>query len=201
MKKICVLASGAGTNLEAILKAAAAGKISGQVVLVISDREEAKALERARKRKIETLFLNPKDYKTRLDYDLALKEAINKAGADLVVLAGFMRFLSKEFVESFPNKIVNIHPSLLPAFPGVNSVAEALDYGVKVTGCTVHFVDEGMDTGPIILQEAVPVIKSDTAQTLLERIHAKEYRLYPHAIDLFCRGKLKIIGRRCEIAE
>ena len=199
MKNIAVLASGVGSNLEAILEAVERGEVAGRVVLAISDQVEAAALEKARGHRIKALFLNPKNYNSREEYDQALFDQLKKTQVDLVVLAGFMRLLSTYFIRSFPLQIMNIHPSLLPAFPGLDGVEQALNYGVKVTGCTVHFVDEGLDSGPIILQEAVPVIQNETIMTLQQRIHAAEHRLYPIAIDLFCRGKLQVEGRRCFI--
>lgn len=199
MKNIAVLASGVGSNLEAILEAVERGEVAGQVVLVISDQGEAAALEKARERQIKALFINPKNYNSREEYDQALFDQLKKTQVDLVVLAGFMRLLSTHFIRSFPLQIMNIHPSLLPAFPGLDGVEQAFNYGVKVTGCTVHFVDEDLDSGPIILQEAVPVIQNETIKTLQQRIHAAEHRLYPIAIDLFCRGKLQVEGSRCFI--
>ena len=201
MKRIAVLASGQGTNLEAILKAAKSGEIAGRVELVISDRRKARALEIARRWGVKALFINPADYRDRNTYDAAVVKELQRAAIDLVVLAGFMRLLSAAFVRQYPLRIMNIHPSLLPAFPGTNGVEQALAYGVKVTGCTVHFVDEGLDSGPVILQEAVPVLPDDTVETLHQRIHAVEYRLYPRAIDLFCRDKLIVEGRRCLIVD
>ena len=201
MKRIAVLASGRGTNLEAILEAAERGEIAGEVALVISDQKEAQALQRAERRGIKNLFMDPRNYKGREQYDRAIVEQLQEDRIDLVALAGFMRLLSPLFVKAFPMQIMNIHPSLLPAFPGLDGVEQAFHYGVKVTGCTVHFVDEGLDTGPIILQEAVPVIQEDTVETLHQRIHASEYRLYPTAIDLFCQDKLKVEGRRCMIID
>ncbi len=201
MKHIAVLASGKGSNLEAILEAVERGAIAGKVVLVISDRADAQALKRAEKRKIKSLFIDPKKYNGREAYDRALIEEIKAAQIDLVVMAGFMRLLSPLFVRTFPLQIMNIHPSLLPAFPGTDGVEQAFEYGVKVTGCTVHFVDEGLDSGPVIVQEAVPVIQRETVNTLQQRIHAAEHRLYPIAIDLFCREKLLVEGRRCYIIE
>ncbi len=201
MKRIVVLASGRGTNLEAILEAVKSGDIAGEVALVISDQAQAQALQRAERWKVKALYINPKDYGSRDQYDQALVEQLKQEKIDLVVLAGFMRLLRPLFIRAFPLQIMNIHPSLLPAFPGLNGVGDALNYGVKVTGCTVHFVDEGLDSGPVILQEAVPVIQEDTAETLHQRIHASEYRLYPTAIDLFCREKLKVEGRRCMIID
>ncbi len=201
MKQIAVLASGRGSNLEAILEAERRGELSGQVVLVISDRRDALALEKAERAGVKALFLDPEDYDGRESYDQALIDQLKSAGIGLVVLAGFMRLLSPLFVRSFPQQILNIHPSLLPAFPGTDGVEQAFAHGVKVTGCTVHFVDEGLDSGPIILQEAVPVIQRETVRTLQERIHGAEHRLYPTAIDLFCRDRLKVEGRRCYIIE
>lgn len=201
MKKIAVLASGRGTNLEAILEAEKRGAIAGRVELVISDRSAAPALEKAERSGVRTLFLNPREYAGRESYDRALVDELKAARIDLVALAGFMRLLSAHFVSVFPLQILNIHPSLLPAFPGTDGVEQAFAYGVKVTGCTVHFVDEGLDSGPIILQEAVPVIQKESVKTLHERIQAVEHRLYPTAIDLFCRDRLKVEGRRCYIVE
>lgn len=201
MKRIAVLASGQGTNLDVILQAVERGSVAGKVVLVLSDREEAPALERARRRGIKSLYTNPRLFGHRAEYDAALVQALRSEDVELVILAGFMRLLSPVLVDAFPQQILNIHPSLLPAFPGTDGVEQALAYGVKVTGCTVHFVDEGLDSGPIILQEAVPVIQQDTLETLRRRIHAAEYRLYPRAVDLFCRGKLIVEGRRCRIID
>lgn len=201
MKKIAVLASGRGTNLEAILEAVENEEIAGRVVLVISDQADAQALARAERRGVEALFIDPKKYGSREEYDRHLVQKLKAAAVDLIALAGFMRLLSPFFVRAFPMQIMNIHPALLPAFPGVDGVEQALNHGVKVTGCTVHFVDEGLDTGPIILQEAVPVLQKDSVQTLHERIHAVEHRLYPTAIDLFCCDKLRVEGRRCYIVD
>ncbi len=199
MKRIAVLASGEGTNLQAILEAAELGEISGEVVLVISDRKEAPALERARRRGVRALFMDPRACRGREEYDRALAAELRERRVDLVALAGFMRLLSPHLVQAFPMRMMNVHPSLLPSFRGMIGAQQALDYGVKVTGCTVHFVDEGLDTGPVILQEAVPVLQDDTVETLQARIHALEHRLYPRAIELFCRGKLRVEGRRCFI--
>ncbi len=166
MKKLAVLASGQGTNLEAILGAIDQGIIAAEVGLVISDRQKAPALARGRRRGIESRYIDPRPYGDREEYDLKLLEVLRQEQVDLVVLAGFMRLLSPALVNEFKLKIMNIHPSLLPAFPGLKAVEQALDYGVRVSGCTVHFVDKGLDSGPVILQEAVPVLQSDTAETL-----------------------------------
>lgn len=201
MKRVAVLASGFGSNLEAILEAQSRAEIQGKVVLVISDRRDAKALERAEKRGIKNLFIDPRSYGGRENYDLALAEVLKSEEVDLIVLAGFMRLLTPYFVKSFPLKIINIHPSLLPSFPGTDGIEQAYAYGVKISGCTVHFVDEGLDSGPIILQESVPLIQEESIKTLKQRIQALEHRLYPIAIDLFCREKLQVKGRRCYIVE
>lgn len=199
MKRIAVLASGEGTNLQAILEAADRGEISGEVALVASDRERAPALERARRHGVRALYLDPRACGSREEYDRALAAVLQESRIELVALAGFMRLLSPHLVQAFPMRIMNIHPSLLPSFRGMIGAQQALDYGVKVTGCTVHFVDEGLDTGPIILQEAVPVLQGDNVETLQARIHALEHRLYPRAIELFCLDKLRVEGRRCFI--
>ena len=202
MKNIAVLASGEGTNLEAILEAGERGDIkNGRVVIVVSDRERAPALDRARRRGIKAVYIDPAGYSKRQDYDLCLVSIFKEESIDLVVLAGFMRLLSPSFIKAFPMKIMNIHPALLPAFSGTNGIEQAFEYGVKVTGCTVHFVDEGLDSGPVILQEAVPVIQYESINTLEDRIHAVEHRIYPVAIGLFCRDKLEVKGRRCYISD
>lgn len=195
--RLAVLASGYGSNLQAILDAIERKEIDGRVEIVISDVEGAYALERARKHGIESVYINPREYKKREDFDRVLAGLLQERQIDLVVLAGYMRLLSPLFVETFRGRIMNIHPSLLPAFPGLNGVKKALSYGVKVSGCTVHFVDEGLDSGPIILQEAVPVFDEDTEESLHERIHRVEHRLYPKAIQLFIEHKLRLEGRRC----
>ncbi|MCL5981311.1 MAG: phosphoribosylglycinamide formyltransferase [Firmicutes bacterium] len=202
MKRIAVLASGQGSNLQAIMDAVESGRISGAAItLVLSDRKSAFALERARQRNITTACFNPRNYASREEYDRDLVAYLEEQQIDLVVLAGFMRLLTPYFVLAFQNKILNIHPALLPAFPGKNGVADALAYGVKVTGCTVHFVDEGLDTGAIILQEALPVRDDDTAESLHQRIHVLEHRLYPRAINLWVNDKIELQGRRCLISE
>lgn len=199
-KRIVVLASGSGSNLQAILEAIDRGEIrDAEVVLVVSDRKEAYALERARQRKIPTKHLRAKDFTSREEFDREVVRCLEEVQADLVVLAGYMRLITPVFLSAFQQPILNIHPSLLPAFPGGHGVADALAYGVKVSGCTVHFVDEGMDTGPILLQEAVPVYDDDTVEVLHERIRQLEHKLYPKAINLWTQGKIKLIGRRCVI--
>lgn len=200
MKKIAVLASGSGTNLQAIIDAVVNGSITGaEVALVVSDKKDAFALARAQQHHIPTKYFSRKLFITREKYDQAIITYLQAKQIDLVVLAGYMRLVTPLFVAAFPQRIMNIHPALLPAFPGTQGVADALNYGVKVTGCTVHFVDEGMDTGPIILQEAIPVNDHDTTESLHQRIQGLEHKLYPQAINLWLQGKLKIEGRRCLI--
>lgn len=199
--RLAVLASGNGSNLQAIIDAANREEISGSVAVVFSDKEESFALERARRHGIEALFLNPGHYSHREAYDSDVVYLLREREIELVILAGFMRLLSPHFVEQYRGRIMNIHPALLPSFPGVDGVKQALRYGVKVSGCTVHFVDEGLDTGPIILQEAVNVYDNDTEESLQERIHEVEHRLYPRAVQLFIEGRLRVQERRCFIDE
>ncbi|HHT45887.1 MAG TPA: phosphoribosylglycinamide formyltransferase [Firmicutes bacterium] len=199
--KLAVLASGNGSNLQAIIDGTEKGEIDARVVLVISDKKDAYALERARKHRIEACYLDPKKYAGREDYDRAVISLIKERDVGLVILAGYMRLLSPVFISAFPGRIMNIHPSLLPSFPGLEGVGQALRYGVKVSGCTVHFVDENLDTGPVILQEAVPVYDNDTEESLHQRIHDVEHRLYPKAIQLFVKGKISLEGRKCIIHE
>jgi len=199
--KLGVLASGSGTNLQAIIDACESGEVSAEVVLVVSNVPDAYALERARKHNIKTVFIDMKNFKSRQDYDKELVSILKENQVDLVVLAGYMLLVGSEFVRSFKGRIMNIHPALLPSFPGTHGVKDALDYGVKVSGVTVHFVDEGLDTGPIILQEAVAVMENDTVESLHGRIHQAEYRIYPAAIKLFAEGRLKIEGRKVRILE
>lgn len=196
-----VLASGSGTNLQAIIDAAEAGKIAARVAVVISDKKDAYALTRAKKHKITHFFVDLSSFPSRAEYDRHLISLLREHKVDLVVLAGYMLLVGPEFVRAFPHRIMNIHPALLPSFPGTHGVADALKYGVKISGVTVHFVDEELDTGPIILQEAVSVLDDDTEETLHQRIHQVEYKLYPLAIKLFAEGKLRVEGRRVRIEE
>ncbi|HKT12873.1 MAG TPA: phosphoribosylglycinamide formyltransferase [Terriglobia bacterium] len=195
MKNIGILLSGRGSNFEAIARNAAAGKIPGRIALVVSNREQAPGLERARQMGLNTLFIPPKGVE-RDAYDGKVVAALKEAQVDLVCLAGFMRILSPVFIRAFPGRILNIHPALLPAFPGLDAQKQALDYGVKFTGCTVHIVDEGMDTGPIVLQAVVPVLNDDTVETLSARILKEEHRIYSEAVCLMLEDKVRIDGRR-----
>lgn len=194
--RVGVLASGRGTNLQALLDAAARPDYPAEVVVVVSDREAAPALERARRAGVPAVHVNPKDYGDRDAYDAAVTRVLEAHGVGLVCLAGYLRILGPAFVRTWAGRVMNIHPSLLPAFRGLHAQRQALEYGVKVTGATVHFVDEGVDTGPIILQATVPVLPDDTEETLAARILAEEHRLYPEAVRLFAEGRLELRGRR-----
>jgi phosphoribosylglycinamide formyltransferase-1 len=196
MLALAVLASGRGSNLQSILDACTRPRFPARVVVVISDRERAPALDRARAAGVEALWVNPKDFADREAFDLALVLELERRGVGLACHAGFMRMLSPAYVRALAGRALNIHPSLLPAFPGLHAQRQALEHGVKVSGATVHFVDEGMDTGPIVLQAAVPVEPADTEETLSARILAQEHRIYPEAIRLFAEGRLHIQGRR-----
>ncbi len=188
--KLAVLASGRGTNLQALIDAFRGGDKNVEIVLVLSDNPGAKALERAKKHDIPTCVVERKNFGSRAEFDDALADAIQKSGAKLVALAGFMRILSGRFLSRFPDRVINIHPALLPSFPGLDAQKQALEHGVKITGATVHFVDEGVDTGPIILQAAVPVAKDDTVESLSARILEQEHIIYPEAITLIASGKI-----------
>ncbi len=193
---IAVLASGRGSNLQAILDAIKAQTLDAQVMVVLSDKPDAKALDRARAEGIEAYYINPKAYADKAAYEKALLEHIVPYNCALICLAGYMRILSPYFVQHAPCRIMNIHPSLLPSFPGLHAHQQALDYGVKYSGCTVHFVDEGVDSGSIIFQEIVDVLPDDTEDTLAERILVKEHQVYPKAIQMFAEGRLSFDGRR-----
>jgi phosphoribosylglycinamide formyltransferase-1 len=194
------MASGRGTNLQSILDAIAAGRLDAKIALVLSDREDAQALDRARAAGVPARHLNPKAFPTREAHDAAAADLLRGAGVELVALAGYMRLITRALLDAFPDRIINIHPSLLPAFTGLNAQRQALEYGVKLAGCTVHFVTEGVDSGAIILQAAVPVRDDDTEAALAERILAEEHRLLPEALQLYAEGRVSIEGRRVRIA-
>lgn len=195
-----VLASGRGSNLQAILDAIAQGRLSATVVLVAGDREDAQAVERARAAGIPCVVVSPKHFPTRDAYDAEIARILREAGAEVVVLAGYLRIVTNRLLHAFPQRVINIHPSLLPAFPGLHAQRQALAHGVKVSGCTAHFVDEAVDSGAIILQAAVPVLEDDTETSLAERILAEEHRILPQALQLYAEGRLTIQGRRVLIA-
>ena len=196
MKALGILISGRGSNLQAIIDAVAEGRLDARIAIVISNRAAAAGLERAARAGIETCVLSHRDFSTREDYDRALAGELRQCGVDVVCLAGFMRLLSATFVEAFPHAILNVHPSLLPAFPGVDAQRQALEHGVKVTGATVHLVTPELDGGPIVVQAAVPVLDDDTVETLSARILVEEHRIYPQAIATVLRGDWHVEGRR-----
>ena len=193
---IVALISGRGSNLHAIIKGIEEGKIDAKISLVISNKKNAKGLDIAKSYGIETLFLNPKDYKDRKEYDKKLAEVISQKNPDLIVLAGYMRILSPEFIDTFEGKIVNIHPSLIPAFQGLHAQKQAIEFGSKFSGCTVHFVTKDLDNGPIIVQAVVPVLPEDTEETLSQRILKFEHRIYPQAIKWIADNRVNINGRK-----
>ena len=196
--RLGVLGSGKGSNFAAIADAIAAGKIPAETAIVLSDVENAGILSLARDRQITAAFVPPGKFRTKLDEEAerAFVKALQDARVDLVVLAGFMRVLKGDFLRAFEGRIVNIHPSLLPSFPGLEAWKQALDHGVKVAGCTVHYVDAGVDSGAIIGQQTVPVLDGDTAETLHQRIHAAEYQLYPECVGAIARGEILVQGRK-----
>lgn len=193
-----MLGSGKGSNFVAIADAVAAGQISAEIAIVLSDVESAGILTHARERKLRAQFIPPGQFRTKLDEDAerTFVTALQAAKVDLVVLAGFMRVLKGDFLRAYEGRIVNIHPSLLPSFPGLEAWKQALDHGVKVTGCTVHFVDAGVDAGAIIGQQTVPVLDRDTPEALHQRIHAAEHELYPKCVAALARGDISVSGRR-----
>lgn len=194
--RIAVFISGRGSNFTAIHDAILAGKINAEIVLVFSNKEDAPGLKIARERNLETLFLNPKDSPDRDAYDKEVIKEVKKREADLICLAGYMRILTPLFCDEFKNRMMNIHPALLPSFPGLHVQKKALDWGVKYSGATVHFVTPDVDMGPIILQAVVPVLQDDTEDILSERILKDEHKIYPEAVRLFFEGKLEVKGRR-----
>jgi phosphoribosylglycinamide formyltransferase-1 len=200
-QKLGVLCSGRGTDLQSIMDAIDRGEVAAEIAVVLTDKPDAFALERAAKAGIKAVCVNRKQFDGRESFEQALVGQLQAAGVTLVVLAGFMRILTPYFVRQYAGRIMNIHPALLPSFPGAHAHRDVLAYGVKVSGCTVHFVDEGTDSGPIILQAAVPVLDGDTEETLGARVLEQEHIIYPRAIQLYCEGKLEINGRHVHIVE
>lgn len=198
-KRIAVFASGFGSNLQALINYGRKNDLNGDIVLVFSNNKNAYALKRAKKNKIKTGFMDPSSYTTREHYDAQIIRLLEKEKIDLVVLAGYMFILSHDFVNKFKNRILNIHPALLPSFKGAHGIKDAFDYGVRVTGVTVHFVDEGLDSGPIILQEALVIEQDETMEELEEKIHKIEHKIYPVAVKYFCEDRLKLDGRKVKI--
>lgn len=194
--RIAIFLSGRGSNFMAIHDAILDGKINAEIALVFSNKKEAPGLRIARERNLETLYLNPKEFPSREDYDEAIIQEIKKKKVDLICLAGYMKILTPLFCNTFQNKIINIHPALLPSFPGLHVQQKAIDWGVRHSGATVHFVTADVDMGPIILQAVVPVLQDDTEETLSERILKEEHKIYPEAVKLYFDGRLEVMGRR-----
>lgn len=198
--RVAVLASGRGSNLQAIIDAIETGRVQAQIVAVISNKKDAIALERARKHGLLDIFVDPKPYAGRPDsreaYDRSLLEILQQHEVELVLLAGYMKIVTTVLVNAYANRMMNIHPSLLPSFPGLDVQKKAIDWGCKLAGCTVHFVTEGVDEGPIIIQAAVPILDDDTPETLAARILVQEHKIYPRAVQLFAEGRLRVDGRR-----
>lgn len=203
--RVAVLASGRGSNLQAIIDAIEAGQVEAQIVCVISNKRDVGALERARKHGIKDLFVDPKPFAGRPDsretYDRALLEVMQQHEVDLVLLAGYMKIVTGVLVNAYANRMMNIHPSLLPSFPGLDVQKKTIDWGCKLAGCSVHFVTEGVDEGPIIIQAAVPILDDDTPETLAARILVQEHKVYPRAVQLFAEGRLRVDGRRVLIKD
>ncbi len=200
-RKIGVLVSGRGSNFQAVLEKIKAEKLPAEIVVVISDKADAYALTRAKEAGIDNVAVVRKSFATKEEFEAKIAEVLKEHGVELIVLAGFMRILSGNFVHNWKHSIINIHPALLPSFKGIDAQGQALDYGVKVAGCTVHFVDEGMDTGPIIMQKAVPVLDDDTHDTLAARILVQEHLALPEVVKLWVLGKLRVEGRKVFIAK
>lgn len=196
MLTLGVLASGRGSNFQSIIDSIESGFLKARIVVLVTDNPDAYAIERAKKHGIESLVLRPKDFSDKTTYYSHITDELKKRGVELVILAGFMRVVGKTLIDRYRNKIMNIHPALLPSFPGLHGQKQAVDYGVKISGCTVHFVDEGMDTGPIIIQAAVPAYHDDTEDTLSERILKQEHRVFPYAIRLYSEGRISVEGRK-----
>jgi phosphoribosylglycinamide formyltransferase-1 len=196
-----VLASGRGSNFQSIIDSMNTGYLAVEISVLVTDNPEAYAIERAKKNNIEVILTRPRDFGNKNEYYSYIARELKKRKVGLVILAGFMRVVGKALIEKFPNRIMNIHPALLPSFPGLHGQLQAVDYRVKISGCTVHFVDEGVDTGPIIVQAAVPVYDNDTEDSLSGRILKQEHRIFPFAIKLFSEGKLNVAGRNVIVRE
>jgi phosphoribosylglycinamide formyltransferase-1 len=195
-RRLGVLISGRGSNLQALIDAIATGRLDASIAVVISNRKDAAGLERAREAGIESIVVSHRDFGSRDDYDRALARELQGRDVNLVCLAGFMRLVGSELIEAFPSRILNIHPSLLPAFPGLDAQEQAIEHGVKVSGVTVHLVTAELDGGPIVIQRAVPVMPGDTAESLAERILEEEHRAYPEAVQMILDGGWRLEGRR-----
>ncbi|WP_447599026.1 phosphoribosylglycinamide formyltransferase [Nitrospira sp. Nam80] len=203
--RLGVLLSGRGSNLQAVIDAVEAGTLSATIAVVISNKRDAAGLERARKHGVPDVFLDPKPFAGQPDsrdaYDRALLDLLRKHEVELVLLAGYMKIVTPVLVKAYEHRMMNIHPSLLPSFPGLEVQKKAIDHGCKIAGCTVHFVTEGVDEGPIIIQAAVPIHETDTAEILAARILEQEHRIYPRAVQLYAEGRLRVEGRRVVVRE
>ena len=197
--KLGILVSGSGSNLQSIIDNIEKGFLDAVIEVVISNNAHAYALERAKKHQIHSVILDYKDFNSRENFDLEMIKILKSYSVELVVMAGFMRVLTPPFLKAFPMKIMNIHPAVLPSFTGTHAQKKAIDYGVKFSGCTVHFADEGVDTGPIIIQAIVPVYPDDTEDSLAERILIEEHRIYPQALQFYAEGRIKVNGRRVHV--
>lgn len=198
--RMAVFASGRGSNFQALVDAQQSGALSGEISILVCDKPQAPVVELAKAANVDVFAFQPKEYASKEDYEREIAAELQQRGVELIVLAGYMRLLSPSFVEFYNGRIINIHPSLLPAFPGKDAIGQALAYGVKMTGVTVHFVDGGMDTGPVIAQKAVEIKDGDTAETLAERIHAVEQKLYSEVVSWFAQGRISLNGRNVTIA-
>jgi len=199
--KIAVFLSGRGSNFQAIHNSILEGNINAEIILVFSNKADAKGLHIAKERNLETLFFNPKDFPSKLDYDKAIIEELHKRDVDLICLAGYMKILTPTFCQEFNLRIMNIHPALLPSFPGLHVQQKAIEWGVRYSGATVHFVTPEVDMGPIILQAVVPVLQDDTEETLSDRILKEEHKIYSQAVKLYFEGRLEVRGRKVYIKE
>ncbi|WP_098742017.1 phosphoribosylglycinamide formyltransferase [Paenibacillus sp. EZ-K15] len=199
--RIAVFASGRGSNFQALADAQLRGALGGVISILVCDKPQAPVVELAQAANVDVFAFQPKEYATKEDYEREIAVELQQRGVELIVLAGYMRLLSPSFVEFYSGRIINIHPSLLPAFPGKDAIGQALDYGVKMTGVTVHFVDGGMDTGPVIAQKAVEIKEGDTAELLAQRIHAVEQKLYSEVVSWFAQGRISLNGRNVTITE
>jgi len=199
--RVAVFASGGGTNFQAIVDAVHAGRLNASVELLVCDKPQAEVVQRAERVGVSVFAFRPRDYASREAYEREILAELSKRGIELVVLAGYMRIITQTLVEPYYGRMLNVHPSLLPAFPGINAVRQALDYGVKTTGVTIHYVDGGLDTGPIILQRAIAVQEGEPEEALLARIHAAEHELLPQAIALIAAGRVQLVGRRTVVLE
>lgn len=197
--RLGVLASGGGTNLQSIIDRCQDGSLDAEIAVVICNNPGAGALDRAARAGILTQCVNHREFPSREAFDTAVVKALQEAGVELVVLAGFMRIITQTFIDAFPERVINIHPALLPAFPGLHVQQQAIDYGARFSGCTVHFVDGGVDTGPVLIQAVVPILQEDTAETLAARILEQEHRIYPRAIQLIAENRVRINGRKVSI--